>query len=390
MSTIIFQPVFDALSRARDILSQQIVYQQDGEGGDTPEQEGSTQRRVTATSGLNLRDDHSTGGGRLLTIPYGATIQLVEGVEPIQDGDYTWVQVSYTDEDGNVHTGWVAESFGDDTYLGDVREIVEGDALTIAPINNPVQSGWEYGAREYKIPAGTVIGDGTYAETTTIDQATFNNLSAADQAKVILDPNTGQYVIPAGTTFEGTTYSYDTYIGEDEYNALSTTDQAEATYIGMHPGVDISSGDTAMTANAGGTVYMYPGEEGFGNYIVMETVVNGETYYQVFAHMDSFAEGLENGQYVEAGTSLGEMGSTGNSTGNHVHWEVRTADGINVETVDGVTTHTISIWYPKDQASLDTNFVSPDNFAGMLEAQNQEETMTDASQDASSVTNQVE
>jgi murein DD-endopeptidase MepM/ murein hydrolase activator NlpD len=216
---------------------------------------------------------------------------------------------------------------------------------------------------------------------------------------LVPDQATGQYIIPAGTTLDGITYSKNTYIGEAEYNALnSLAEQGEINYIGMHPGVDISGSDTSLEANAAGAVYMYqawkdedgnwqytrydPANadnnqanadlEGFGNYLVLETTVDGQTYYQIFAHLDGFDANLTQGQTVEAGTALGTMGSTGNSTGNHIHWEIRTDAGI-----DQGNNHGISVWFPATSTDLDTNFVDPDTFAALLAAQAEETSTTE-------------
>ena len=104
--------------------------------------------------------------------------------------------------------------------------------------------------------------------------------------------------------------------------------------------------------------------KGFGNFVILESEVEGETYYQVFAHMKSFEPGIDQGSVVDEGTLLGLMGSTGSSTGPHVHWEIRREDAV---TVDGGGVHGFSTWYPQDEEEMNELFVNPDDFAGMLE-----------------------
>ena len=61
---------------------------------------------------------------------------------------------------------------------------------------------------------------------------------------------------------------------------------------------------------------------GYGNYVMVHHKINGEHYTTVFAHMQDDSIKVKVGQRIEAGTPLGKMGSTGMSTGKHLHWEL--------------------------------------------------------------------
>jgi murein DD-endopeptidase MepM/ murein hydrolase activator NlpD len=50
--------------------------------------------------------------------------------------------------------------------------------------------------------------------------------------------------------------------------------------------------------------------------------INGEQYTTLYAHMLDDSIKVKVGQKIEAGTPLGKMGSTGMSTGKHLHWEL--------------------------------------------------------------------
>ena len=61
---------------------------------------------------------------------------------------------------------------------------------------------------------------------------------------------------------------------------------------------------------------------GFGNFVMIAHKINGEQYTTLYAHMLDDSIKVKVGQKVEAGTPLGKMGSTGMSTGKHLHWEL--------------------------------------------------------------------
>lgn len=62
---------------------------------------------------------------------------------------------------------------------------------------------------------------------------------------------------------------------------------------------------------------------GFGNYVILLMKIDGKFYTSLFAHMKDGSIKVKKGQKIEAGTPLGKMGTTGMSTGKHLHWELR-------------------------------------------------------------------
>lgn len=62
---------------------------------------------------------------------------------------------------------------------------------------------------------------------------------------------------------------------------------------------------------------------GFGNYVIILMKINGKLYTSLFAHMQDGSLKVKKGQKITAGTPLGKMGTTGMSTGKHLHWELR-------------------------------------------------------------------
>jgi murein DD-endopeptidase MepM/ murein hydrolase activator NlpD len=62
---------------------------------------------------------------------------------------------------------------------------------------------------------------------------------------------------------------------------------------------------------------------GYGNYVILSHKINGEDYVTVYAHMQDGTLKVTPGQKITAGTPLGKMGTTGMSTGKHLHWELQ-------------------------------------------------------------------
>jgi murein DD-endopeptidase MepM/ murein hydrolase activator NlpD len=90
----------------------------------------------------------------------------------------------------------------------------------------------------------------------------------------------------------------------------------------FHSGIDIGApGGTPVHAGDTGIAYTYVSSYGYGNHII---IVHGNGWVSVYGHLASFAVG--NGQGVGRGQTVGYEGSTGNSTGPHLHFEIRLND----------------------------------------------------------------
>lgn len=63
--------------------------------------------------------------------------------------------------------------------------------------------------------------------------------------------------------------------------------------------------------------------EDYGNYVKID---HGEGYSTLYAHQKAGSISVRVGDTVKKGQKIGEVGTTGNSTGNHLHWEVRLND----------------------------------------------------------------
>jgi len=91
-------------------------------------------------------------------------------------------------------------------------------------------------------------------------------------------------------------------------------------FVKMHTGVDWAAPyGTPIFASGNGVVEKAEREGGYGNYIRLKHANGYETAY---GHMSAFAKGMEPGKRVRQGQVIGFVGSTGMSTGAHVHYEI--------------------------------------------------------------------
>ncbi|HSS60723.1 MAG TPA: peptidoglycan DD-metalloendopeptidase family protein [Candidatus Limnocylindrales bacterium] len=89
----------------------------------------------------------------------------------------------------------------------------------------------------------------------------------------------------------------------------------------IHTGVDIAGPyGTPIVAADTGVAYLYPGSVGYGNLLV---IIHGNGYSTYYGHLAGYAPGLGTGQVVPRGTTVAFEGSTGWSTGPHLHFEIR-------------------------------------------------------------------
>ncbi|MDA0240346.1 MAG: peptidoglycan DD-metalloendopeptidase family protein [Proteobacteria bacterium] len=91
-------------------------------------------------------------------------------------------------------------------------------------------------------------------------------------------------------------------------------------YTKMHQGVDFAAPrGTPIYAAGSGTVKVRGRNGGYGNYI---RISHNAEYSTAYAHMKSFARKVTRGSRVKQGQIIGYVGSTGRSTGPHLHYEI--------------------------------------------------------------------
>lgn len=91
-------------------------------------------------------------------------------------------------------------------------------------------------------------------------------------------------------------------------------------YNKMHKGVDFAAPTGTPIYAAGDGVVEFAGKQnGYGNYVRLR---HNSTLKTAYAHMNGFARGIRAGSRVRQGDVIGYVGSTGRSTGPHLHYEV--------------------------------------------------------------------
>ena len=91
-------------------------------------------------------------------------------------------------------------------------------------------------------------------------------------------------------------------------------------YNKMHRGTDFAApSGTPIMASGSGTVTRARWCGGGGNCVKIK---HNSTYETIYAHMKAFAKGIREGKKVKQGQIIGYVGSTGLSTGPHLHYEV--------------------------------------------------------------------
>ncbi|MFE0648130.1 peptidoglycan DD-metalloendopeptidase family protein [Streptomyces sp. NPDC059534] len=110
---------------------------------------------------------------------------------------------------------------------------------------------------------------------------------------------------------------------------------------GYHTGVDfIASSGTTVRAVGAGTVVSAGWSGAYGNEVVIQ---HADGNYSQYAHLSSLS--VSSGQTVSGGQQIGLSGSTGNSTGPHLHFEIRTTPnyGSDVDPLAYLRQHGVSV-----------------------------------------------
>ncbi len=119
------------------------------------------------------------------------------------------------------------------------------------------------------------------------------------------------FVLPFDTTNYTITSSYGERI--DPVNNTSS----------FHSGIDVVPTSPNIVAIADGTIIESNIDESHGEYIVVEHKVGGNLYRSWYLHLKENSRTVQAGDVVLQGQQIGIMGSTGKSTGDHLHFSLQ-------------------------------------------------------------------
>jgi len=105
-----------------------------------------------------------------------------------------------------------------------------------------------------------------------------------------------------------------------------TSGRITQRFYWYHQAIDIASrdGPNILAAQSGTVVTAGWNGGGYGNYVIID---HGNGYQTLYAHMLNNSIAVTLGQKVNQGQKIGVMGSTGRSTGPHLHFEIKTTKG---------------------------------------------------------------
>lgn len=224
-----------------------------------------------------------------------------------------------------------------DTLEQDPHTLQPGQELYIPPVDGVLYQ-WEQGKSLNE------VADTFHASTQVIIEWPGNDIPIGtdfsnpdiEPGQLVLipdgrrDPPSWQMVSitrsnPAAASILGPGYCGSIYtglIGDGFFDwPTSSTWQSGYPYIpGLHEAIDLGGavGNAIYAADDGVVVYSGWNNYGYGYTIVID---HGTGWQTLYAHLNSINYGC--GDSVAQGTVIGSMGSTGNSTGPHLHFEMR-------------------------------------------------------------------
>ena len=182
------------------------------------------------------------------------------------------------------------------------------------------QGTWKSNTENYE--EATAFLTGKYATDTSYNKKLNGLIETYNLTQYDQPLEEGQVVIQGQATNQVASSGY----------LLPLNDFVVSSPFGMrgsefHRGIDLAAGEgTPIFASKAGTVLIAEAHYSWGNYVVIQHD-NGEV--TLYAHQRNYA--VSPGQRVEQGETIGFVGSTGNSTGSHLHFELCLDSSLAVE-----------------------------------------------------------
>jgi murein DD-endopeptidase MepM/ murein hydrolase activator NlpD len=112
-----------------------------------------------------------------------------------------------------------------------------------------------------------------------------------------------------------------------------------------HQGVDFDPGyGTSIHVIADGVVVESSSSGGLGQHVAVKHVIDGRVVETVYGHMIFGSQTVSVGDTVKMGEIIGHVGSTGASTGPHLHFEVRPGGGDAIEPLAWLAKNVTEAW----------------------------------------------
>lgn len=192
-----------------------------------------------------------------------------------------------------------------------------GDQLAIPPIDgvlHTVQVGDTLSsiAAKYKVDLATITG---YAQNELADATAALSIGA----RLVVPGGVKPYVAPQVYAYNGTIPS-SAAVGSGAF-VWPTSGSVTQRYWSGHKAIDIGSwtGAPVKSSDNGHVIVAQPGwNNGYGNMVVID---HGNGFVSLYGHLNSIW--VRKGENISRGQQLGTVGNTGNSTGPHLHLEIR-------------------------------------------------------------------
>ncbi len=168
-------------------------------------------------------------------------------------------------------------------------------------------------AKKYGVNAQNIVN---YIWNDFVDQETF----ALRSGQILFVP--GGTIKPLGASSSGSQVAPQVFAGaKGSSNFIWPTSGIITQHpVGYHMALDIanSSGTVVVAADSGTVIYAGCVGWGYGCHIIID---HGNGYQTLYAHLSKY--NVEVGNAINQGIQIGLMGSTGRSTGSHLHFEIR-------------------------------------------------------------------
>lgn len=192
-----------------------------------------------------------------------------------------------------------------------------GDRLEIPPVDgvlHTVQVGDTLSsiAAKYKVDIATITG---YTQNELSDASAALSIGA----RLVVPGGVKPYVAPQVYAHSGPIPSTAT-VGSGSF-VWPTSGSVTQRYWSGHKGIDIGSwtGAPVNASDNGHVIVAQPGwNNGYGNMVVID---HGNGFVSLYGHLNSIW--VRKGENISRGQQVGTVGNTGNSTGPHLHMEIR-------------------------------------------------------------------